>query len=111
MCSKQNRRFKFKCFLRDNRNNWTKNINKTYHANVDVNLIAENVIQIKSEITINVGGGAKMWKNNICAKNITFGILLHALVKMPVILFLNKEENYYLQVKKKIDLKKKKKSN
>ena len=28
---------------------------------------------------------------------------------MPVILFLNKEENYYLQVKKKIDFKKKKK--
>ena len=27
---------------------------------------------------------------------------------MPVILFLNKEENYYLQVKEKIDLKRKK---
>ena len=43
----------------------------------------------------------------MCAKNITFGILLHALVKMPVILFLNKEENYYFQVKEKIDLKRK----
>ena len=52
---------------------------------MNVNLIVKNVIQTKSEITINVGESAKMRKNTVCAKKITFGILLHALVKMSFI--------------------------
>ena len=52
------------------------------HANVNVNLMVENVIKIKSEITINIGVSAKNQKNVICAKKIIFGILLHVVVKM-----------------------------
>ena len=39
----------------------------------------QNVIQIKSEITINVNGSAK---NIIYVKKIIFGILLHVVAKM-----------------------------
>ena len=53
-----------------------------YQANVNVNLMVKNVSQIKSETTINVGVGVKTWKNIMCAKKITFGILLHVFVKM-----------------------------
>ena len=52
------------------------------HANVNVNLMVENVIKIKSEITINIGVSTKSQKNVICAKKIIFGILLHVVVKM-----------------------------
>ena len=52
------------------------------HANVNVNLMVENVIKIKSEITINIDVIAKSQKNVICAKKIIFGILLHVVVKM-----------------------------
>ena len=52
------------------------------HANVNVNLMVENVIKIKSEITITIGVSAKSQKNVICAKKIIFGILLHVVVKM-----------------------------
>ena len=52
------------------------------HANVNVNLMVEDVIKIKSEITINIGVIAKSQKNIICAKKIIFGILLHVVVKM-----------------------------
>ena len=37
----------------------------------------ENVIQIKSGITINVGASLKILKNIMCVKKIIFGILLH----------------------------------
>ena len=50
-----------------------------YLANVNPNLIVENVIQIKSEITINDGASVK---NIIYVKIIIFGILLHVLAKM-----------------------------
>ena len=53
-----------------------------YHANVNVNLIVKIVIQIKSVITINVGVSAKIRKNIMCAKKITFGILLLIHAKM-----------------------------
>ena len=49
-----------------------------YHANVDVNLMAENVIQMNSRIMINVDGGAK---NIIYLKKVIFGILLHVVAK------------------------------
>ena len=49
-----------------------------YHENVNVNLMVESVIQIKSGITINVDANAK----NIYVKKIIFGILLHEVVKM-----------------------------
>ena len=44
-----------------------------YHAIVNVNLIEESVIQIKSEITINVDAGIK---NITYVKEIKFGIAL-----------------------------------
>ena len=59
-----------------------KNINKVYHANVNVNLMQENVTQIKSGITINVDVSAKIRENIICAKNFLMRILVHVLEKM-----------------------------
>ena len=50
--------------------------------NVNVNLIVENVTQIKGWITINVDLSVKIWKNIVCANKIIFGILLHVIVKM-----------------------------
>ena len=52
---------------------------KIYHANVNIIFMEENVIQIKSEITINVNDSAK---NIIYVKKIIFGILLHVVAKM-----------------------------
>ena len=45
----------------------------TKHANVNVNLMAENVTQIKSEITVNVVASVEIRKN-MRAKKIIFGI-------------------------------------
>ena len=50
-----------------------------YHANVNVNLMIENVIQNESGITINSNVSVK---NIIYVKKIMFGILLHVVVKM-----------------------------
>ena len=50
-----------------------------YYANVNVNLMAENEIQIKSEIIINVDVNIK---NIIYVKKIIFAILLYIFVKM-----------------------------
>ena len=50
-----------------------------YYVNVNVNVIEENVIQIKSGIMINVDASAK---NIIYVKKNIFGILLHVVAKM-----------------------------
>ena len=50
-----------------------------YHANVNVNLMVENVIQLKSGITINIDTSAK---KIIYVKKIIFGILLHEVTKV-----------------------------
>ena len=50
-----------------------------YNANVNINLMEENVIQIKSGITINVELNVK---SRIYEKKIMFGIVLHIVVKM-----------------------------
>ena len=50
-----------------------------YHANVNVDLMEENVIQINGGITINVDISVR---NVMYVKKIMFGILLHAVVKM-----------------------------
>ena len=60
----------------DCRNKWIKN---TYHANVNINLMVESLIQIKSEITINFNASAK---NIIHVKTIIFGIMLPVITKM-----------------------------
>ena len=55
----------------------------TYQVNVNVfDLMVENSILIKSGITINVDVSGEIQKNNTCAKNIIFGILLHVVVKI-----------------------------
>ena len=54
-----------------------------YHANVNLNLMVENVIHIKSELMINVYMSVK---NMIYMKKIIFGILVHAVAKMVNIL-------------------------
>ena len=54
-----------------------------YHANVNLNLMAEKVIHIKSELMINVYMSVK---NMIYMKKIIFGILVHAVAKMVNIL-------------------------
>ena len=50
-----------------------------YHMNANVNLIEQNVIQINVRMTINANMSVKI---SVYAKNIMFGILLHAIVKM-----------------------------
>ena len=50
-----------------------------YHANVNVDLMVENVIEINGGITINVDASVK---KVIYVKKIIFGILLHVVVKM-----------------------------
>ena len=53
-----------------------------YHANVNVNLVVENVANIKSVITINVGVSVKIQQNIMFTKNTILRILLHVVVKM-----------------------------
>ena len=53
-----------------------------YHANVNVNLIVENVANIKSVMTINVGVSVKIQQNIMFTKNTILRILLHVVVKM-----------------------------
>ena len=60
-----------------------KHQQSVYHTNVNVNLVVENVIQIKSGITINIDVCPKIWKNVKCVKNIIFAILIY-LVKKTV---------------------------
>ena len=68
MCFKQNRRFKSNHTQHDYKNKWIK---KICHANVNVNLIVEHVIQIKSGITINVGASVKIKKkHSVCKKRL-----------------------------------------
>ena len=50
-----------------------------HHANVNVNLMVENVIQIKSGIIINVVASVE---KIIYVEKIIFGILLHAVAKV-----------------------------
>ena len=50
-----------------------------FYANVNINLMIENVIQIKSGIIINVSVSVK---NIMYVKTTTFGILLHVAAKM-----------------------------
>ena len=57
-----------------------------YHANVNVNLMVKNVIQIKSGTTRNAGANVKILKNIMCGKKILFRILLHVVAKMVNIL-------------------------
>ena len=59
-------------------NKWIKNYNKTY-VNVNVNMMEENVMQIKSEIMINTNMSVK---NITCVKKIILRIELHVVVKM-----------------------------
>ena len=49
------------------------------HANLNVNLMEENVIQINDRITINAHVSVK---NVLYVRKIMFGILLHVVVKM-----------------------------
>ena len=49
-----------------------------YHANANVNLMVENLIQIKSGIILNVDTSSK----NIYVKKIIIGILLYVVAKM-----------------------------
>ena len=58
---------------------WIRNFSKRHHENVNVNLMEENVIQVKSGIMINSAASAK---NIIYVKEIIFGKLLNVVVKM-----------------------------
>ena len=60
-----------------------KHYQNIYLANVNVNLMVENVTQVTGGIMINVGLSVKTWENIMCAKKIiSYGILLHVLAKM-----------------------------
>ena len=50
--------------------------------NVNLILMVENVIRIKSGITINVGVSVKIKENIVGERKIIFGIMQHAVVKM-----------------------------
>ena len=52
---------------------------KRYYVNVNVNLMEENVIEIKSGITVDVDANVK---NIIYMKKIISGILLHIFAKI-----------------------------
>ena len=52
---------------------------KIYHANVNVSLMEDNVIQIRGKITVNVSANVK---NIVYMKKIIFKIMLHAVAKM-----------------------------
>ena len=56
-----------------------------YPNKYNQDLMEENIIQIKSGITINVDVSVKIWKNILCLKNVIFGILLYVIVKMVII--------------------------
>ena len=58
--------------------NESKNKQTIYHANVNVNLMEQNVIQISGGITINIYVSVK----NIYVKKNMFGILVYVFVKM-----------------------------
>ena len=58
---------------------WIRNFSKRHHENVNVNLMEENVIQVKSGIMINSAASAK---SIIYVKEIIFGKLLNVVVKM-----------------------------
>ena len=53
-----------------------------YHANININLMVKNVIQIKIRITINIDVSAKFRKNIMCAKKIIFRNLVLVFGKM-----------------------------
>ena len=57
-----------------------------YHVNMNISLMIVNVTRIKSGILINVGVSAKIFKKIMRAKEIMFGILQHAVLKMMNIL-------------------------
>ena len=59
--------------------NESKHEQSMYHANVNVNLMEQNVIQINDGITINVHVSVK---NIIYVPKNMFGILVHVFVKM-----------------------------
>ena len=67
MCFKQNRAVKSKRVQYDQ---------SIYHANVNVNLMIEDVIQIRSGITMCLDASAKT------LKIVVFGILLHVVANM-----------------------------
>ena len=50
--------------------------------NVNVNLMAGNVIQIKSGVAINADVSTKIQENIISEKKIIFGILTHVLARL-----------------------------
>ena len=52
------------------------------HANVEINLMVKNIIQIKSEIIINLDVSLK---NMIYVRKIILGILLYVVLKMVII--------------------------
>ena len=56
-----------------------KTLTKIYHANVNVNLMVENVIQIKSGITINVDARVK---DIMYVKRSIFRVVLHVVAKI-----------------------------
>ena len=53
--------------------NEAKTLTNVYHTNINVNFMVENLTQIKSGITINVGMNIKIRK--MCAKKVMLGYL------------------------------------
>ena len=53
-----------------------------YNADINVNLMEENVIQIKGGSTTKVDVSAKVQENIICAIKMIFVVQVHVLVKM-----------------------------
>ena len=70
--------FKPKRFQHDYSNQWIEN-HSIFQANVNVNLMEQNVIQINGGIIINVNVSVKLFMH---VKKIMFGILVHVIVKI-----------------------------
>ena len=59
-----------------------KHQHNIYNADINVNLMEENVIQIKYGSTTKVDVSAKVQENIICAIKMIFVVQIHVLVKM-----------------------------
>ena len=79
MCSRQNRRFKLKCFEYDNRKDESKALTKIYLSDMNATLIVGNTTLTKSGMMKHVNVSVKTIKYS---KKITFGILVHVFVRM-----------------------------
>ena len=63
------------------RRNASKTLENIFRVIVNVNFMVENVIQIKTGITISIDRSVKIIKHHLCKKNL-FGTLVNVLTRL-----------------------------